>query len=575
MENPTQNFVSSNESEKRYECVYDGCDRRYTSMGNLRTHMKAHEGKYNFKCDFEACEKAFLSSYSLKIHRRIHTGEKPYNCQEDGCDKSFNTKYRLTAHQRLHSGNTFDCEFDTCSKQFTTRSDLKKHLRKHTGERPYQCIADGCGKTFAASHHLKNHTQSHHGLNYECSEVDCSDKFKTEEEFVTHMFLKHNKTGPAAISSTSNSASTNRQDLLLLSGINTTGMNQQDEDLFPGTNPSNSGYVHTFDAELSSNTLSFNEETSVAISKSSDVDIPSVGEVAQALTVLQKLFKDSNAMSQLQLALHSEARNSTPTTLPLTITSSNEDPPSAQTLHCPQSSQQPTSSQDPPYPISSQNLPLQDPYPGAIPQSFPLPALASNEMPSQNIAPQEITYSATTSNHLDPNYFKNSAVDAESTDLLNLLQGSSEISSQSAEFNFDSISTQTPPIDFDFNIQLDPLFLENLSMDNTSNPVINSTDTPSIISNDFPLPQGRNEFMDVGHNQAYLTNPSENVGNQEIDGDVDAGKKQDQECQTDLLPASCCSWKVDGCACEDQEPCNVCCKCCTCGSECRCNRSSC
>ena len=149
------------DSSRRFDCVYDGCERTYSSMGNLKTHLKSHEGRFSHQCDEAGCEKAFLSSYSLKVHRRVHTGEKPYNCVEDGCDHAFTTLYRLNAHKRLHTGDTFDCEYDLCSKQFTTRSDLRKHQRKHTGERPYPCTVDGCGKAFVASHHLKSHSQTH------------------------------------------------------------------------------------------------------------------------------------------------------------------------------------------------------------------------------------------------------------------------------------------------------------------------------------------------------------------------------------------------------------------------------
>lgn len=179
-------------TEKPFECFYDGCDRKYTSMGNLKTHMKAHEGKFSHQCDFDGCDKAFLSSYSLKVHRRVHTGERPYACEEDGCDKSFNTLYRLNAHKRIHSGETFDCEYDNCSKQFTTRSDLKKHVRKHTGERPYQCTADGCNKSFIASHHLKTHLQTH--KTYTCSEEGCSKPFPTLTELQKHQTLEHEQT---------------------------------------------------------------------------------------------------------------------------------------------------------------------------------------------------------------------------------------------------------------------------------------------------------------------------------------------------------------------------------------------
>ncbi len=38
--------------KKEFTCEFSGCNRSYTTLGNLKTHLKAHKGrkKHNYHC---------------------------------------------------------------------------------------------------------------------------------------------------------------------------------------------------------------------------------------------------------------------------------------------------------------------------------------------------------------------------------------------------------------------------------------------------------------------------------------------------------------------------------------------
>lgn len=547
-------------SDKQFECVYDGCERRYTSMGNLKTHMKVHEGRYNFRCDYEECDKAFLSSYSLKIHRRVHTGEKPYPCVESGCDRSFNTKYRLTAHKRLHSGDTFDCVYDNCSKQFTTRSDLKKHTRKHTGERPYQCVVDGCGKAFTAPHHLRTHTQNRHNpSSFDCNEDGCLEKFTTQEMLVAHLFFTHNKEMEESTLQArgGNSSLVSDYSSSVQSGV-----------LLPVVADSSSEYMNPFESELSR--LSYDHSSSGVITSMSDA--PSAGEVAQALNVLQKLFNNTSVLSQLHLT-QSDTQNVLFNT--------------SQALSQSESSGGMVQRQQLPPLIPSNDIPFQA-DPRDVSRSPGLPSLHSTG----------IQYSGTVDTQLAPDYLRNSAtpeLGSKPPDLLDLFEPHTSQQVHTDDFVFDAsmnISTQTPPIDFDLDSLLDPAFLESLGScpteledEMTSGSMMMTSETWAHDHQGSHTPhhgslalQQHNSMLTITNqqNQDYpnmeqsqqTQSMEQSQQTQTTAADLTQGNKRDQMCQTDILPASCCSWKMNGDCCGADGDCcsadETCCSCCKC-----------
>lgn len=565
-------------SNKRFECVYDGCDRHYSSMGNLKTHMKVHEGKFNYKCDYETCDKVFLSSYGLKIHRRVHTGEKPYPCEESGCDKAFNTRYRLTAHKRLHNGDTFDCEFDNCSKQFTTKSDLKKHTRKHTGERPFQCEIYGCEKSFTASHHLKSHVQHQH--NFDCAEVDCQEKFRTKDELNSHLLFHHNRETEAHGSQLGGeqylTALANRQaDEVLPLLLEPTSLG----------NP-NSEFGSTLSYGIHESQPSGGSGIEPAVTMA-----PSLEEVTQALNVLQKVL--SNASIQLHLTQSDLQGNPVPfSPLPTPEQSSSQGTSvtsvQEQTLPVLPGSSGVTQGNEASI-VSLQTVcnnaggsnwmnpggvaapPLQQQA-----DVMPLPLSSSGAPPTQD------SVSFGVDSLLDTN-FSGVTLEGDSSDLLNIFNSDPQsipppppaMGTSSVDLDFSMMSTQTPPIDFDFDL-LDQDFLESLSSAQMADipPTASTLAAPVAAVTSTEIDHTSQQYPSFPQSQErILSHELTSTNHQVISGTQTTvsekkGSMQDQECQTNILPNSCCCWKPnwETWCCKDEDSCSSSCS----SDQCRC-----
>uniref|UniRef100_A0A7E4W512 Zinc finger, C2H2 type n=1 Tax=Panagrellus redivivus TaxID=6233 RepID=A0A7E4W512_PANRE len=83
---------------RRYECPYEGCDRRFSRSDELSRHKRnVHMATKPYQC--EVCLRYFGRSDHLNTHHRTHTGEKPYGCEL--CGRLFNRIDMRSRHAKM------------------------------------------------------------------------------------------------------------------------------------------------------------------------------------------------------------------------------------------------------------------------------------------------------------------------------------------------------------------------------------------------------------------------------------------------------------------------------------------
>lgn len=108
----------------RHKCTVAGCSRKFSTMSNLKAHIKTHKPKGKFNC--QKCSRVFKTEINLHRHKEYHKGEK-FSCGT--CHRVYPSNSTLKQHEIAHSNvRNFECK--VCLKSFKRSQDLKFHINQ-------------------------------------------------------------------------------------------------------------------------------------------------------------------------------------------------------------------------------------------------------------------------------------------------------------------------------------------------------------------------------------------------------------------------------------------------------------
>lgn len=109
------------ESDNKYPCMWEGCNRRFGRKENVRAHVQTHLGDRQFKCNL--CDKTFVRQHDLKRHIAIHSDDRPFVCP---CGTGFARHDALTRHRQRGMCNGVLPGFEKTEEEKPKRGRPKK-----------------------------------------------------------------------------------------------------------------------------------------------------------------------------------------------------------------------------------------------------------------------------------------------------------------------------------------------------------------------------------------------------------------------------------------------------------------